>query len=271
MRWRQRWNEHKAWQSRIADVLSSPDNSRIPRVADAGLIVGNYQIMHNGLKVRTDGYYGSGITRLLQRNRGCHEPQEEVVFEAIIATLSPGATIIECGAYWAFYSMWFLSVVQGAHAFLIEPTRENLLVGQENFALNGFLGNFTRAYVGDRIGIHEDGTSIIAIDAFVHEHNLHRVDLLHADIQGAEFDMLKGARELLSGRKISYLFVSTHSVEMHGRCRESLVASGYVELVSIDIPESYSVDGVLVFCSPDVLPPAIPHPFRKPAGSLRGK
>jgi hypothetical protein len=165
--------------------------------------------------------------------------------------------------------MWFLSVVPAAHAYLIEPAPENLRVGRENFALNGLQGHFTRAYVGDRAGVREDGTSIVAIDAFAQEHNLHRIDLLHADIQEAEFDMLMGARELLRGRRIRYLFVSTHSMELHERCREFLVATGYVELVSINLRESYSFDGVLVFHSPDVCPPLVPHPFRKPSASVR--
>jgi len=249
-------------------VVASPDNARLPRVVDAGRVVGKYQIMHNGLKVLTHGYYGRENTRLLKRNRGCHEPQEEVVFASVIATLKPGATIIECGAYWGFYSLWFLSVVRASRAFLIEPARENLIVGQENFRLNGYCGDFTHAYVGDSSGIHQDGTAIIEMDAFVEEHNLEQIDILHADIQGAEFDMLKGAREILHGRKVKYFFVSTHSSELHEKCRRFLAMNGYVELVSVDLPESYSVDGVLVFHSPEIDAPAIPHPIRKAVGSL---
>jgi hypothetical protein len=175
-------------------VLSCPDNAHLPRVSNAGCVIGNCQIMHNGLKVRTDGYYGREMTRLLKLNRGCHEPQEESVFAAIIPTLPPGATMIECGAYWGFYSMWFVSALKGARAFLIEPSSDNLSVGQENFALNGLSGHFTRAYVGARVGTSEDGTPVVAADAFVRDHALQRVDILHADIQGAEFDMLIGAQ-----------------------------------------------------------------------------
>ena len=45
-----------------------------------------------------DGYYGDGITRMLRKNRGAHEPQEEVVFDAVIHALPPGSVMIEAGA-----------------------------------------------------------------------------------------------------------------------------------------------------------------------------
>jgi hypothetical protein len=223
--------------------------------------------MHNGLKVLTHGYYGRNITRLLARNRGCHEPQEEAVFAEVISTLPEGASIVECGAYWGFYSLWFLTAVHDAHAFLIEPDSNNLTVGQENFRLNGFNGCFTHAYVGNCAGIHSDGTAIVAIDSFVQERSLGQIDLLHADIQGAEFDMLMGARDLLRKRGIGYIFLSTHTPELHERCRSFLKANGYSELVSINIAESYSADGILIFYSPDIVPPPVPYPSRKSTGN----
>jgi FkbM family methyltransferase len=38
---------------------------------------------------------------------------------------------------------------------------------------------------------------VIALDKFVHEQGLKRLDFIKADIEGAERDMLKGARETL--------------------------------------------------------------------------
>jgi FkbM family methyltransferase len=263
--------ERIAWDQRVADTVASPDNARIPRVKGAGSVTGGYQVMHNGLKVNTHGYYGEKNTRLLKLNRGCHEPQEEVVFAAVIASLAPGATMIECGAYWGFYSMWFLSAVKSARAYLIEPAPVNLRVGQENFRLNGFTGDFTQAYVGREKGVYADGVAILNMDTFAAEHGLDRIDILHADIQGAELDMLNGARGLLERRVVRYLFVSTHSMELHGECRKLLTSTGYVELASVNLQESYSADGILVFHSPDVKAPAVAHPAPRPAAGWTEK
>ena len=65
---------------RILDALYCPDNAHIPRVPHAGRIENGCQIMHNGLKVSPGSYYGYFYRRMLLRNRGVHEPQEERVF-----------------------------------------------------------------------------------------------------------------------------------------------------------------------------------------------
>src|SRR5262245_7532451 len=117
------------WDQRIADVVACPDNARLQRVPDAGRITDNYQVMHNGIKVVVEGYYVDGIARMLTANRGSHEPQEEVVFDDIVRSLPKGAVMVEAGAYWGFYSLWFCQVVEEARVYLIEPSEENLAVG----------------------------------------------------------------------------------------------------------------------------------------------
>ena len=44
----------------------------------------NYQLMHNGIKIIQDCYYGSWITTLIEILKGHHEPQEEKVFYEIL-------------------------------------------------------------------------------------------------------------------------------------------------------------------------------------------
>jgi hypothetical protein len=256
--------ERRQWDRRIQDALACPDNSRLKRVPDAGRIVGGCQIMHNGLRVLTDGYYGHRVTRMLKLNRGCHEPQEEVVFDAILPCLPPGAVMIEVGAYWAFYSMWMQKVVKGGRSLLIEPSAGSLEVGRANFKLNGFTGDFTHAYVGEKPGLDKDGTPVVSIGSFVEQHRLARIHLLHADIQGAEMDMLRGTDSLLRSQRIDYLFISTHSEPLHDECALFLQDRRYRVLVSISLQESYCWDGVLVACAPHIEPPAFPHPSRKP-------
>jgi len=72
------------------------------------------------------------------------------------------------------------------------------------------------------------------------------LNILHSDIQGFEVDMLKGAREMLSNRKVDLIFISTHSNEVHADCIELLEAQDYVILASADLDNTFSVDGLIV-------------------------
>src|SRR3569833_2214706 len=138
----------KEWDARINDVIKCADNKHIPRIKNAGAIQGNFQFMHNGVKVQRDGYYGSGITRMLVKNKGVHEPQEERVFQEVLKALRANSLLVELGSYWAFYSMWFLSKIECGKTYLYEPSAENLAVGKINYQENNFKGDFNLAYIG---------------------------------------------------------------------------------------------------------------------------
>lgn len=244
------------WEARTALALASADNARIPRVPGAGTISGGdarVQLMHNGLKVGVDSYYGSEMTDMLTHNAGVHEPQEELVFQTALPHLRPGATMIELGAYWAFYSAWFLTKVPSSRAFLIEPMAANLESGRRNLALNGVFDRATliKGWVGEIDDEHRepDGTPV-ALDTFVRERGIDRIDLLHADVQGAEMNLLKDARATFAAGKVDWLFLSTHSMRKHAWCKRWLLSHGMNLVAEADLPESYSVDGILVFKRP---------------------
>ncbi|HJN11214.1 MAG: hypothetical protein QGG09_13435 [Pirellulaceae bacterium] len=133
---------------RIRELRADPSNERIVRVPLAGQIVDGYLITHNGLRVLPND---PGYVSLLQSNRGCHEPQEEFLFQEVLPHIRPGGVILELGAYWAFYSMWFAKVVPNARCYLVEPRQKNLRVGKANFATNGvkessFVARSARAF-----------------------------------------------------------------------------------------------------------------------------
>lgn len=245
------------WGERTRQAVACPDNAFIPRVKDAGLVVDGIQIMHNGLKVHTGSYYGQEPVKLLQRNLGVHEPQEERVFQEVLKQISPNSVIIELGAYWSFYSMWFCSAVKGAKAFMVEPMSENLAYGKKNFDLNGLQGHFTRGWVGAKSSIAADGIPVICVDDLVSKEGLDQIAILHSDIQGFELDMLKGAEKTLSGQKVSYTFISTHAEDLHLACEQFLQSKGYLLVASIRPEESYSMDGILVHRAPHT--PMLPH------------
>jgi hypothetical protein len=234
-----------AWRNRIDDVLIAPDNKFIPRTKDAGKIQGNYQIMHNGIKIFLGSYYGYGITHLLKENLGVHEPQEERVFQEVLKYIPEGAVMIELGSFWAFYSLWFHNVIKGAKCFLIEPEYINLLKGRTNFKLNGSKGYFINAFVGEE-SILSNVVPTYTIDDIVNAHKIERIHILHADIQGSEMKMLKGAKNALEKQLIDFIFLSTHSNELHDQCEKYLLQYNFEIIANTDLDKTFSVDGVLV-------------------------
>lgn len=230
---------------RINEVLACPDNLYIQRVANAGLVVRGKQIMHNGLKINLGSYYGPEVAQQLFKNKGVHEPQEEYVFQEVLKDIPAGATMIELGAFWAFYSMWFNSIVKNANNFMVEPDPFNLESGKRNFVLNGIKGDFTQAYVGKKNEI-TNGERTIGIDDFAAEKGISFIDILHCDIQGFEYEMLLGAEKMIQKDKIGYFFISTHSNEVHYQCLNHLKEKQYEIVAASDLDQTYAEDGLIV-------------------------
>lgn len=242
----------EVWKKRIKYAVDAPDNKDIPRVADAGQLKCGILTMHNGIRIHAGSYHGEKMRVLLSANKGVHEPQEEKIFQEVLKAMPEGATMLELGAYWAFYSAWFHSVVPKAQCYLCEPKKSNLKYGEENFKLNGFRGTFIEGYSGENESVAPDGVRIRTVDNIISEYSIERLNVLHSDIQGFEYEMLKGAERSLSEKRIDYVFISTHSNELHEQCRSLLVEKhGYSVLASANLDESYSIDGILVVKKPD--------------------
>jgi hypothetical protein len=154
--------------------------------------------------------------------------------------------MLELGAYWGYYSLWFSSAVKDARCFLVEPVGEHLRCGETNFQINNALGNFTQAFVGSVDRTDRDGTRYVAVDPFCERNGIERLAILHADIQGGEVDMLRGAEQMLGSKAVDWIFISTHSKKLHHECMDILSSHGYTIMASADLDETYSVDGLIV-------------------------
>jgi hypothetical protein len=67
--------------------------------------------------------------------------------------------------------------------------------------------------------------------------------------------MLHGARDVLTRRRVQYLFISTHSQQIHGAIVEQLGEHGYRVEISSDFDvQTTSFDGFVFASSPDVEP-----------------
>jgi hypothetical protein len=233
---------------RFREVISDPLNLLIARVPMAGFLDGNLVYLHNGLRVPVAGpgaYYGP-FSQLLIINRGVHEPLEEYVFQEVLKRLPDAPSMIELGAYWGHYSMWFKKERPNGQVILVEPEPECLKAGQDNFVRNGFKGEFIKSFVG---------TGKFEIDDFFRNRKIKELDILHTDIQGFEVEMLQGAQEVLKRRRVRYLFISTHSQQIHGEIVGQLKNLGYRVEISSDFDiQTTSFDGFVFASSPDVNP-----------------
>jgi hypothetical protein len=237
--------DKKRSEESIRAVLDCPDYATIPRVPGAGQVHGGRQTMHNGVTIIAGSYYGHWLRKMFEETGGVHEPQEERVFAEVLRHMPARATMIELGAYWGFYSLWFHSVVKEPNCYLVEPILSNLNYGRKNFQINGMKAHFTQAFLGESAGKME-GIDVICVDDFVAQNKIEHIDILHADIQEAEVKMLRGAPQSIAREAIDYIFLSTHSNELHDQCRRFLVDHGFVILASANLDESYALDGVLV-------------------------
>ncbi|MGD0284552.1 MAG: FkbM family methyltransferase, partial [Candidatus Saccharimonadales bacterium] len=228
---------------RIEITASCKDCNYIPKVSAAGKVLKNkvgqtYQIMHNGIKVVVDGYYGPWVTELIKKLQGHHEPQEEKVFYELAKLFQPNTTMIELGSYWAYYSLWFHKAVKGGFNICCEPDPRNTEIGQINFALNGYnegvkfinaaagqddgkVISFDAEHVADKVRV-----PIRSVDSLVKEYKIERLEVLHMDVQGAEYDALLGAAETIKSGRLRFVFVSTHhylisrNPDIHNKCIE---------------------------------------------------
>ena len=137
---------------RWREIISDPLNLKINRDPKAGLIDDDGNVfLHNGNRVQLTGqnsYYGD-FSKILLLNRGVHEPLEEFYFQETLRRIKDQKPLmIELGAYWAHYSMWFLQKFPGAKCFLVEESAAGMNVGRHNFATNNFLnGEFINSKV----------------------------------------------------------------------------------------------------------------------------
>ena len=253
----------------MALTVSCGDCDPLPKVPGAGGVEERngtrVQVMHNGVVVEEGGYFGPWMDEIIRCLRGHHEPQEELVVASVLDRLAadgPTApTAIELGAFWAYYSLWFLQRFPGGSVLAMEPDPSNLELGRRNFALNGRSGHFVNGVIGpdpgavmsfasETTGTHHevrqhDLTSLMA------EGGLDHVDLLMCDIQGAETLFVEQSADLLRQGQVRFAVISTHHHLIsgdpltHQTLLDRLRALGAHVIAEHTIGESFSGDGLI--------------------------
>lgn len=259
----------EAQRCRIALTLAARDTDALPKVPNAGEVIVRdgepLQVMHNGVVVSEGRYQGAWMTELIRQLRGHHEPQEEFAFHTVLERLARSAqapTMVELGSFWAYYSIWAKHRIPSARLILVEPDPSNLAVGRHNLELNGMDGTFVQAAIGSEHGTEmtltwesddqPHQTRQVSVDGLMRDLAIERIDLLLADVQGAETAALRGAAGALSEGRIRFLVVSTHHYTIsgdpltHQRCLRILRDAGAHLVAEHSVSESCSGDGLIV-------------------------
>ncbi len=278
-------------KARTLMTLRCRDCDPVPKVPGAGGTFTaadgtRYQLMHNGVRVIEDGYCGQWMTELIRLARGHHEPQEEWAFHQLLRHAAAGGTMLELGSNWGYYSLWFAATVPNARLLLVEPDPVNIETGRRNFALNRVAGEFERASVG-RVSAppqpfycetdpNPQLVPQVCVDDLLDRYAVPRLEVLFADIQGAELEMLHGAARAIASGRVRFAVVSTHhhaisgSPLTHQHCLEFIRQHGGHVLVEHGVAESFSGDGLIVasFDPADRHLPPIHVSRNHPSGSL---
>jgi FkbM family methyltransferase len=165
--------------------------------------------------------------------RGEWEPEQTDVVQRL---LKPGAVVINVGANTGYYALLTAAVVGRAghvHAFEIQPAmleilsrnvRRNGLDATVTIVAKGCFSSAGKATIeqrGDpgsaRVSLHGKGIeiSLITLDAYVAAVQPSRIDLILIDAEGADFEILKGAKDVLA-RYHPFVIAETHHLGAFG-------------------------------------------------------
>jgi len=179
-------------------------------------------------------------------DHSCWIGSYELGKQRAFAQVTPfGGTVLDLGANVGFYTLLAAELVGPSgrvHAF--EPVPRNLQYLRRHIALNGLTNvSVIEAAVSDASGkrrfrlhvsaamghLGDDGqleVRTVALDQFVFGTSVAAPHSIKIDVEGAEFSVLQGAREVLSQHRPA-LLLATHSHALRSQCLDLLAAHGY--------------------------------------------
>lgn len=149
--------------------------------------------------------------------------EEKTIFDKVIPHLPPNPVIFDVGAYKGEYTYYVKSVLPDAECYLFEANKELfeglnnynaflLMLGNEvgvsNFYVcKGKADEMSSAYnrpVFEQVEYETTRVTSGTIDWFCKWNKIKHIHFLKIDVEGAEFDVLKGAKRMLTEKRILF-------------------------------------------------------------------
>lgn len=155
-----------------------------------------------------------------------HE-EEYQIFQRVLDDVKniQNPTMIELGSFWALWSLCFRQKFPSGTNILIDIVKRNLVVGEENFKLNGFKAS---AYWGSVFADPLLTGPALDLEEICKAEAIGVIDILHADIQGSEKPLIESMKKnnFLSD-SVRAFCLATHGVEIHTFITKELPLYGY--------------------------------------------
>lgn len=183
--------------------------------------------------------------------------------QLFLSWLKPGSVFYDLGANVGYYAFIANRVIESGNIYSAEPIPENISVYRTHLELNKsrmphqnihlltcaisddekevyFSNDQSRiegnTYVGHNANGHVPGSQLLvqchSVDGLVNK-GYPAPDVIKIDVEGAEFDVLRGARETLRSYKPKIL-LATHDYHLPGvqqQCKDFLINLGYSLMV----------------------------------------
>ena len=158
----------------------------------------------------------------MRSTNGVNEPQEEYAFhEEIIVSSSRVRRWWRWERIGDITRFGFSTLSKKGEPFLLSLSRRISKQGDETLRSTA-LGLTLRKHLSVQTSDLSLDPPNFALTTSLKKKQLSHVAVLHSDIQGYELEMLRGARQLFSERRVDYVFISTHGIWLHLKCLDFL-------------------------------------------------
>lgn len=149
-------------------------------------------------------------------------------------TLKPNMTVIDVGAHRGYFSFLAAKIIEDkGNIYSIEPALTNFSWLKKGVKINKYnsiklfqlaisnKNGFLKLFEGDKSGHHSltgdmgHGSTVVKVqklDDFVEENNIKKVDLIKIDVEGADIEVIEGAKKLLQQENLK-IVMDIHNID----------------------------------------------------------